>query len=282
MLDEWKRRQGFFGFLTYLLEHSRYWIIVLVGVIFFGVWAFVHLSAEPGEKVVVWGIFEYTKRPSKSDQVIVPIQTVTPIPEPTPTPTAMPQPTSTPTPIPTPIPPTPTSIPSPTPTIQPTPTLTPTPTAIPVPTHDIAVLVIDKGNRINWDLSHKIVAILRSQGKSVTTPFSESFVSGGSFEKIFKGNPDEANKVGLLKHGKYTIFGEKSVSFVGNPELQDMITANVSIAIHVVSSKTGIIEASFTIAQNGPGFSRDNAEEVAIERIFQELEEKIVNTIKEL
>ena len=61
--------------------------------------------------------------------------------------------------------------------------------------------------------------------------------------------------------------------------MQGMITAKASIKFHLISTKTGILEDSFIISELGAGFSRNSAEELAIEKILDMFENRIFKTI---
>jgi hypothetical protein len=265
MADEQKRGRNIFDFLMELIEKRYYWILVVVVIVFLGGWGFAHWLAEPGGRVSVWGLFEYTKKLPKSEREIIP--TLPPLPTPEPTLPPIPMPTSTP-------PPTPVPTPIPTPMPIPTPTPTPTPEPEPIPTHDVAVLIVDESNEVNWDLSRKIAVILESRGQSVSTPsiFTDNT---GSFEKVFRGDAQEIKRLRLLRYATRIVLGKKSVSFVTNPELQNTITANVAVEIQILSAKTGMMENSLTVTQKGAGFSNADAEKMAIERIVTELQKKL-------
>ncbi len=161
-------------------------------------------------------------------------------------------------------------------TPKPTPAITPAPTVIPTPTHDIALLIVNDDNTINWNISHKIAALLRKKGKSVTVPFSDSFVSEGSFEQIFQGNPKAADQAGLLRHGHYAVLGKITGSFVKQSEdLLNLITAKTGLEIHAVDSKTGIIANSVQFKANGVGGDKEKAQDLALQRILKDVEQKI-------
>ena len=163
-----------------------------------------------------------------------------------------------------------------TPKPKPATTTTPAPTVIPSPTHDIALLIVNDANTINWNISHKIAALLRKKGKSVTVPFSDSFVSEGSFGKIFQGNPEAADQAGLLRYGHYTVLGKITGSFVEQSEdLLNLITAKIRLEIHTVESKTGIIANSVQFKANGVGGDNEKAQDLALQRIFEDVEQKI-------
>ena len=55
--------------------------------------------------------------------------------------------------------------------------------------------------------------------------------------------------------------------------MQNLITAKVVLEIHVISSKSGAIEDSFNDSEVGVGFSKSNAEEAVLEKIYKKLGE---------
>lgn len=145
---------------------------------------------------------------------------------------------------------------------------------------EAAVLVIDEGMKVSQDLSQKIASLLKAKGVEATSSlFTSSFVSDGIFERIFKGDVIEVKKLELSKHSDLLILGKKVVNFTENPEMENMITAKASIEIHIVSSKTGRIEDSFTITETGAGFSRPTAEEMVIERILKKFAERNLKAV---
>lgn len=275
MEDDWKKRSGFFGFLTYLFEHSHYWILLLIGVIFFGVWGFVHWTAEPGQPVVVWGLFHYTKHSSSAPS---PIQPLPPSPQPVEyvRATPSPQPTATPR---------PTAAPQPTVVPRPTamPQLQPTATPIPHPNYDIAIFIVNSDYRVNAELSSHIRSIMRQSGKSSIILPSDMIRSSQTFNQLFQGNGGEVRRIGLLSYGKYTLFGKIQTSFVQQgTQFENVITADVVLDIRIIASNGGNIEESTTISQKGPGFSQHEAEQAALERIRQELYRQLPRLVQYL
>lgn len=140
-----------------------------------------------------------------------------------------------------------------------------------------AILIISGSSTIDWTLSNQIKSILQGKGSKVSTPslFTSSFVSKGQFEQIYQGNSAEAQRLRLSQHFKEGILGKKTVSFVENPDLENVITATVKLELHVISSASGTVQNSFSFAEKGPGFSRDDAEKNAIERILQRAESQL-------
>lgn len=187
----------------------------------------------------------------------------TPVPTPVPlflTPTGI----STPTPISTAIP----LPPTPTPTMIPTLTLPPTPTPIPVPQYDIGVMILDQENVIDWTLSRSLAEFFNTSEMTTATPWTEQFVKSGEFQQAFNGNLIDQS---ALQFCRYAVLGKKAISFTTNSALENVITANVTLTLNVASVATGIIEHSVSLSQTGAGFSQQQAEQSAIERIFTEI-----------
>lgn len=145
---------------------------------------------------------------------------------------------------------------------------------------EVAVMVIDEGSKASQGIDHKIASLLKTRGLNATASlFTGRFVSDGKFENIFNGSASAIRKLELSKHCDHIIFGKSSVNFTQNPDMQNMITARVTIEFRIISAKTGAIENRFTSSEAGVGFSRDTAKDLAIERIVNTLETRILNTI---
>jgi hypothetical protein len=252
--DQHKRGRTFFDFVFELLEKSRYWIILAGFLLFFGVWFIAHWSTEPGGQVSVWGLVEYTKKKDTTSSIPIVKSGST---------------NATPTPIKPQIAPTAIQRPS-------------TPTPIPVPKYEMAVLVVDESYKIHATITQEMRSITRNMGKNTTILPSTILDSSQTFERIFAGDGGDASKVELLSYSQYVILGKQVVSFTQNANLEDLITADVSLEVHVIASRTGSIQTSFTIRHKGVGFSRKNAEEKGIKELLQELDVKLVNAINQL
>lgn len=151
--------------------------------------------------------------------------------------------------------------------------INPTPTPVSKPlSQAIAVLIVNDQRGIEWTLSSQIQSILKRKGKNVTTPalFTQNFVANGQFDRLFQGDTHEAQRLQVQYHFKSAILGKKTVSFVENSDLENMITATVKLEVHVVSSVSGTIQESILLSAKGPGFSQDDAEKIAIERILED------------
>lgn len=174
-----------------------------------------------------------------------------------------------------PAPPSRAEIATPTPRIErPTRVPIPTPTPRPKPaSKDWAALIVDDGGKVNRTLSSQIADLLRGQGKRVgSSPlFSGAFVSNGDFDRLFEGSPDDAARLETQAFFKYAIFGRRSVSFTQQgSELENALTATVTLELRVVEGKTGAIINSKSFEQNGAGFSKSKAEQAANERVLRD------------
>lgn len=144
---------------------------------------------------------------------------------------------------------------------------------------EVAVFVIDKtNNKISYKITQNIASLLKTKGFNPTTSlFSNRVVSDGIFEKIFNGDAINVRSLELSKYIDYIILGKKSVNFttISDQNLQEnMFTAEAVIEIHIVSVKIAIIVDSFTMSEVDAGFSQDTAEEMAMKKIFEKLNEK--------
>ena len=141
---------------------------------------------------------------------------------------------------------------------------------------ELASLVIGETGKAAQDIDQDIASRLRKKGLNATASlFTGPFVSDGIFDRIFNGNPGVVRKLRLSKHCDQIVLGKSSASFTRNPDLENMITARVSIQFRIISARTGAVENRFTLSETGVGFSKAAAEDLAIERIVNRLETQI-------
>lgn len=145
---------------------------------------------------------------------------------------------------------------------------------------EIAVMLIDETGEPTQDLDQMIAASLIKEGvKATISLFTKRFIVDGIFEKIFNGSSDEIKKLELLKHCDYIFLGKYSVKYIENPDLQNMITAKVTIVLNIIDVKRRTIKNRFTLTKAGVGFSQDSAKSLAKERILEAFESQILNSI---
>jgi hypothetical protein len=140
---------------------------------------------------------------------------------------------------------------------------------------EIVVVIIDN-DKINYEISHKIAALLKKEGFNATASFFNSnFVSDKMFNKLLEGNSSIIKELKLSKYMDYLLIGSKTTSFINNPDLQNLITANTSLSINKLSTSLAMIEDSFVLKANGAGFVNNKAENMAVDRICKQFSEKI-------
>lgn len=152
----------------------------------------------------------------------------------------------------------------------------------PVKRHGISVLIVQKNQIVDWDLTHKIAFMVEKGGGEITPnpALTERFVSSGKFERVFKGNPKEIVGLGAKNPASHLILGKQVVVFSQNSNFEGLITANASVKIQIVSSKQGNIEDSFTITGKGVGYTKEDAERNALENISKNLQIRLLQAIQ--
>jgi len=147
-----------------------------------------------------------------------------------------------------------------------------------------AVLVVENENVIDWALSSTILDKLQKSGVKTTNPpvFKKSFLTTGGFSNLFNGDFRQGSLSQLPSHFKTGVLGKKTVTYVQNPELSNLITASMTLELHVISSQNGAVRFSLSFSQKGAGFSNNEAGKIAEENIMKEIESKLSRIIDSL
>jgi hypothetical protein len=66
------------------------------------------------------------------------------------------------------------------------------------------------------------------------------------------------------------ILGKRTASFTTNPDLQNIITAKVTLAAKTISVKSAQTVDTFSFSETGIGFSNDAAVAAAMEKILKQ------------
>lgn len=136
----------------------------------------------------------------------------------------------------------------------------------------ITILVIDQLKRANEDLTQAMVSILRAKGVSAgASLFKSEFVSDGIFDRIFSGDGGAMKKLELSRFVDHLVLGRASVDITEQQQMESMMTARGRLEIRIIAAKTEKIEAAFSVAEFGAGFSKASAEKAMIERIVKRL-----------
>ena len=164
---------------------------------------------------------------------------------------------------------------------------TPQPEFPPLPnpageSHTIAALIVNAQKEIDWNMTQQVAAAFQHAGHQTVTPpfFSAQFIKNGAFEQLFQGNPAAAKKLRLSEYCDYAIFGKADVSFLDNPDLADIITANISVEFHAINSRAGSVQGSLSLAAKGAEFSKNDARRAAMQAIGEQLEAQVSQLLK--
>ena len=141
----------------------------------------------------------------------------------------------------------------------------------------IVVLIVENETTIDWTLSSMIASLLKKQGVSVTTSsvFTDSFLTGGGFSRLFNGGSRQVSRAQLSRHFKTGVLGKKAVAYEKSADFKDIITAAMTLELHVISSQTGAVQLSLSFTQKGAGFSNAEAGKIAEENILREIETQL-------
>jgi len=138
------------------------------------------------------------------------------------------------------------------------------------PATNQAAVVIVEDNMINQPLGKSVASIFDAKGlKTTTTLFTDRFVKDGLFEKLFVGgDAGEIDALELAPNVNLLILGKRMTSLTTNADLQNIITAKVTLDAKTISIKSDQAADSFTVSETGVGFSKDAAVTAAMDKIL--------------
>jgi hypothetical protein len=146
---------------------------------------------------------------------------------------------------------------------------------------EAAILIIDEDHKERNDLNRIIIAYLESKNaKSLLGLFKTPFIQDGIFEKVFSGDSTKLKDLQVIKHADCVILGKISSNYKTNPELQNVISAEIGLEIKVISCKNSVIIDSAYISEKGAGFSNADAENKAIEVMKEKIGDFLGKTFK--
>lgn len=153
-----------------------------------------------------------------------------------------------------------------------------------IPSNKIAVLIAENDKQIDWPLSSTIASLLEKQKLSITSPpiFNNAFLTSGWFRRLFDGDPRHTELTQLPMYFKAGLLGKKTVVYMTNDDFKDIITATITLELHVISSLSGAVKHSISLSQNGAGLSNADACKNAADKIIQELDAKLPSLANQL
>ena len=140
-------------------------------------------------------------------------------------------------------------------------------------TNEMAVLIINKDNSINADMSQKVASVFlkNNQYNNTASLLSTKFVTDGLFNKIFNGIGIDISKQKFSDYADYFCLGRLSTETNPSDYSNDMIKADLILEIKVVKTINGAAIINFTVPSQfsqGAAFKKKEAIEVATGNII--------------
>jgi hypothetical protein len=138
-------------------------------------------------------------------------------------------------------------------------------------TKEVAIVMVED-KMINQPLGESVAAIFDANGlRTTTTLFTDRFVTDGLFEKFFNGGgSSEIAALDLVSNVDMLVLGKRTASFTTNSDLQNTITAKVTLEAKTISVKSVQTVETFSVSETGVGFSNDAAVAAAMEKILKQ------------
>jgi hypothetical protein len=146
--------------------------------------------------------------------------------------------------------------------------------------HGVAILALDGSGNVSPGMNQRLSVALKDKGSVTASFFTHDFVRDGLFERLYSGDAGLARRLGLKNLVGFLVLGKLNVSYKENSDMQGMTTGIVNLDIHIVASQTGAVAESFSLSETGAGFTKQDAENQAMERISGKLAAMRWNSVK--
>lgn len=135
-----------------------------------------------------------------------------------------------------------------------------------------AVLIVDELNRQNMQLSFAASELLSGSGLPSTPGFfTPAFIEDGLFAKTFSGQSDALIGLPFTNITRSVVLGQQRVSYSTNSQLENLITANMTIDVSAISSSSLRSIFSTSVNASGAGLTLQGARQMAQERCYSQL-----------
>ena len=132
----------------------------------------------------------------------------------------------------------------------------------------VAVLVFPKnGQEPLKGADQSLAEALSERGfVPVLTFFKPAFVSGGRAQRLFSGDWNAVQDLGIGGKPKYVVLGESAESSEAASQFEGLITSHITINVKCVNTTTHGDCGSQQIVENGAGYSKDASVQNALEK----------------
>ena len=137
----------------------------------------------------------------------------------------------------------------------------------------VAVAVASENNSMNHAVGVALISRFKTDRVQLTDSFFKpELVTGGLFNSAFNGSTDLFNKLELVKSLNALLLARQNVQYETNTDLNNIITASMSLEIAVLPVVGQIQSQSWMFTANGTGFRRNEARMQAEERIIKQIQ----------
>jgi hypothetical protein len=134
--------------------------------------------------------------------------------------------------------------------------------------NQVAVLVFPKnGQEPIKGADQSLTAALSEKGFApVLTFFKPAFVSSGRAQRLFSGDWNAVQDLGISGKPKYIVLGESAESSESSSQFEGLITSHITINVRCVNTATHGDCGSQQIVENGAGYSKDASVQNSLEK----------------
>ncbi len=136
----------------------------------------------------------------------------------------------------------------------------------------VALVVATQGGRPDYAVSAALANHFKSGTVTISTSvFKPEFISDHLFATVFNGSTEVLNQLELAKSLDALLLARLTVRYSRDSSLDNLISANLQLAVQVVPVAGNIQSQSWTFTASGAGFSQAEAWSMAEERLIKQI-----------
>ena len=136
----------------------------------------------------------------------------------------------------------------------------------------VAVAVASDDGKLNRTVADALARHFSSDGvEMLTSVFTKEFASDGLFAEMFNGSRSGLSRLDLADSLDTIILGQETITYSQDPSLENLISAHLHLDVMTMSVATKGDSRSWTFTANGAGFKRDDARQMAEERVIKQI-----------
>jgi hypothetical protein len=137
----------------------------------------------------------------------------------------------------------------------------------------VAVAVASENRAMNHGMAVALISHFKTDRVQLTDSFFKpELVTDGLFNSAFSGSSELFNKLELTNSLDALLLARQTVQYETNSELNNVITANMTIEIATLPVAGQSQSQSWSFTANGTGFRRGDARVMAEDRIIKQIE----------